>query len=202
MQDVLVAATPPIVTALLAAAGVWLRRRSQTRSGQRALEDARSRIAVITSVLEAYRADPSGDHGQQEQQLMRDLSEAYRQMYAVEAAHREGSGGGITALARAVLLLDRQPSTATARAVQALYYVSLAWVLLWLAGAILFGLGIAFAESQDSFGVQFAMSLGITVLALAIGLAPALVLHLIFRMSGGRPHRLGQDGQPTASPSG
>lgn len=187
MQDVLVAATPPIVAALLAAAGVWLRRRSQAHSGERAVEEARSRIAVITSVLDVYRNDPT--RGQEQQQLMKDLDEAYRQMYAVqEAAKRETSGAGMAPLARAVLLLDRRPSTATARAVQALYYVSLAWVLLWLAAAVLFGLGIAFMETQDSFGLRFATSLGITVLALAIGLAPALFLYLVVRMSGGSHH--------------
>jgi hypothetical protein len=41
------------------------------------------------------------------------------------------------------------------------------------------------------------MSLGVTVLALAVGLAPVLVLHLVVRMSGGRPQRPGNDGQPT-----
>lgn len=201
MQDVLVAATPPIVAAVVAAAGVWLRRRSQAHSGERAVEEARSRIAVITSVLDVYRIDPT--RGQEQQQLMKDLDEAYRQMYAVEeAAKRETSGAGMTPLARAVLLLDRRPSTAAARAVQALYYVSLAWVLLWLAAAVLFGLGIAFTDTQDSFGVRFAMSLGITVLALAIGLAPAFVLYLVVRMSTGAPtSRPGQDG-PRASRSG
>jgi hypothetical protein len=194
MQDLLVAATPPIVAALLAATGVWLRRRRQAHSGERAVEEARSRIAVITSVLDVYRNDPT--RGREQQQLMKDLDEAYGQMYAVqEAAKRETSGAGIGPLVRAVLLLDWRPSTATARAVQALYYLSLAWVLLWLAAAVLFGLGIAFMESPDSVGVRFAMSLGITVLALAIGLAPAFVLYLVVRTSGGgSTTRPGQDG--------
>lgn len=192
MQDVLVAATPPIVAALLAAAGVWLRRRSHVHSGERAVEEARSRIGVITSVLEVYRNSPAGDHDndQEQQRLMNDLDEAYRQMYAVEAdAERERSSAEMARLVRAVLMLDRRPSTAMSRAAQALYYVSLAWVLLWLAAAIMFGLAIAFTESPDSFGVRLAMSFGITVLAMAIGLAPTLVLYLVVRMSAGTPTR-------------
>ena len=186
MQDIVVAATPPIVAALLAAAGVWMRRRSQAHSGERAVEEARSRIAVITSVLEVYRNDPT--RVQERQQLMKDLDEAYRKMYAVEEAAKRGrDGAGIVPLARSLLLLDRRPSTVTARVAQALYYVSLAWVLLWLAAAVLFGLAIAFTDTQGSFGVRFVMSLGITVLALAIGLAPALVLYLVVRMSGDTP---------------
>jgi hypothetical protein len=201
MQDVLVAATPPIVAALLAAVGVWLRRRSQAHSGERAIEEARSRIAVITAVLEAYRDDPT--RGQERQQLMKDLDEAYRQMYAVEkAARRDGGGARMTPLARTVLMLDRRPSTVPAKIVQGLYYVSLAWVLLWLAAAVLFGFAIAFAESQDSFGVRVATSLGITVLSLVIGLAPALVLYLVARMSGGAPTTHGGQDEQGAPQSG
>jgi hypothetical protein len=171
-----------------------MRRRSQAQSGERAIEEARSRIAVITSVLEVYRNDPT--RAEERQQPMKDLDDAYRQMYAVEeATKRERAGAGIAPLARSVLLLDRRPSTVAARVAQVLYYVSLSWVLLWLAAAVLFGLGIAFTETQDSFGVRFVMSLGITVLALAIGLAPALVLYLVVRMSGDAPTaRPGQNG--------
>ena len=195
MQDVLIAAIPPIVAALLAAAGFWLRRRSYAQSSERAAADARSRIAVITSVLDAYRSDPTHDHDAEQQQLMKDLGEAYRQMYAVEAAaKRDRSGWGMAPLARAVLLLDRRPATTTAGVVQALYYLSLAWVLLWLAAAVLFGSAIAFTETQESFAVRLATSLGFTVLALAIGLAPALVLYLVVRMSGAASSQPGQDG--------
>jgi hypothetical protein len=165
------------------------------------VEEVRSRIAVITSVLDVYRNDPT--RGQEQQQLMKDLDEAYRQMYAVQEAAKRATGvAGMAPLARAVLLLDRRPSTTAAKVVQALYYVSLAWVLLWLAAAVLFGLLIAFTETQDSLSVRFGMSLGITVLALAIGLAPAFVLHLVVRMSAGAPTTPpGQDG-PRASQSG
>ena len=184
MQDVLIAAIPPIVAALLAAAGVWLRRRSYAQGTERAGDEARARIAVITSVLDAYRNDPGHDHSQEVQRLMTDLGDAYAQMHAAEeAATRERQGGGTESVARAILLLDRRPSTVTAWVLQALYYLSLAWVLLWLAAAVLFGASIAFA-GEDSFGVRLAMSFGITVLALAIGLAPALVLYLLVRMSG------------------
>ena len=181
MQDVLVAATPPVVTALLAVAGVWLRRRSSAQSGARAVEEARSRITVITTMLDIYRNDPA--RGREQQQLMKDLDEAYRHMYsAQQATIRQASGGGLAPVGRAVLLLDRRPTTATAKVAWALYYLSLAWVLLWLAAALMFGLGIAFLDTPDSFGLRLAMSFGITVLALAIGLAPAVALHLLARM--------------------
>jgi hypothetical protein len=186
MQDVLVAATPPIVTALLAAAGVWLRRRAQARSGIRAVEEAQSRITVIISMLDAYRDDPT--RAREREQLMKELDGAYQQMHAGREAATQGSNGlDLGSLAREVLLLDRRPRGIVSGTVQALYYVSLAWVLLWLAASVLFGLGIALMESPESFGTQLATSLGITLLGLAIGLAPAFVLHLLARMSSGAP---------------
>jgi hypothetical protein len=199
MQDLLVAATPPIVTALLAAAGVWLRRRTQAHSGTRAVEESRSRVALITSMLDAYGDDPT--RAAERERLMSELDQAYQQMQAGrEAATRDRGGTGLTPLAREVLLLDRRPVKVLSVAVQALYYVSLAWVLLWLAAAVMFGLGIAVMESQDSFGMRLAMSLGITLLALAIGLAPAVVLHLLARMSAGVPTTSTGEARPATSP--
>ena len=190
MQDVLIAAIPPLVTAILAAAGVWLRGRSRAHRTARRVEAARSRIAVITSVLDVYPNGSTHDHDAAKQQLLRDLDVAYQEMrVAEETARREKAGGGAASLTRAVLLLDRQAPTIVSRAALALYYLSLAWTLLWLAAAVMFGLGTAFLESEDSFGARLATSLGITVLALAIGLAPAIVLHLVARMTAGGSDR-------------
>lgn len=195
MQDILIAAIPPIVTAVLAAAGVWLRSRSRAQRTARGVAEARSRIVVITSLLDAYAGDPTRNHDEVKQQLLQDLDAAYRQMRgAEEAAQREQTGGGAEALTRAVLLLDVPASTIVARAALALYYLSLAWTLLWLAAAVMFGLIGAFVDTQDSFGSRLAGSLAITVLALAIGLAPAVVLHLVARMAAGAGDRTGRRG--------
>jgi hypothetical protein len=186
MQDVLVAATPPIVAALLAAAGVWLRNRSGAQRSARNVEQARSRIAVITSVLDAYTADPTGTHAEARDQLFADLRDAYQQVRGAEqAAQREADRDGATDLTRAVLLLDSRPATLLARVAQVVYYLSLAWALLWLAAAMMFGLVGAVAETEETLGTRLATSFGITVLALAIGLAPAVVLHLVARLAAG-----------------
>ena len=194
MQDILIAAIPPIVTAVLAAAGIWLRSRSRAQRTARGVAEARSRIAVITSMLDAYAGDPTRNHDEVKQQLLQDLDVAYRQMRgAEEAAQQEKTGGGVAALTRVVLLLDLPASTIAVKSALALYYLSLAWTLLWLAAAVMFGLIMAL-DTQGSFGSRLASSLGITVLALAIGLAPAVVLHLVARMSagsGGRTVRRG-----------
>lgn len=197
MQDVLIAATPPIVTAILAAAGVWLRSRTRAQRSARAVEAARSKIAVITSVLDVYPSDPAHDHDEAKEQLLRDLDAAYQELrLATQTARREKTGGGVASLTRTVLLLDLPASTVVARAAMVLYYLSLAWTLLWLAAAVMFGLGIAFMDSEDSFGSRLAASFGITVLALAIGLAPAVVLHLVARMAAGGSDRAPQPGPP------
>lgn len=186
MQDVLVAATPTIVAALLAAAGVWLRNRSGAQRSARNVEQARSRIAVITSVLDAYTADPTGAHAEARDQLFADLRDAYQQVRGAEqAAQREADLDGATDLTRAVLLLDSRPATLLARVAQVVYYLSLAWALLWLAAAMMFGLVGAVAETEETLGTRLATSFGITVLALAIGLAPAVVLHLVARLAAG-----------------
>lgn len=149
---------------------------------------------MITSMLDAYAGDPSRNHDEVKQQLLQDLDAAYRQMRgAEEAAQRERTAGGVATLARAVLLLDLPASTIVARAALALYYLSLAWTLLWLAAAVMFGLIIAL-DTQGSFGSRLASSLGITVLALAIGLAPAIVLHLVARMAAGSGDRTARRG--------
>jgi hypothetical protein len=186
MQDVLVAATPTIVAAILAAAGVWLRNRSGAQRSARRVEQARSRIAVITSVLDAYSADPSGPHAAAKDQLFADLYDAYQQVRGAEqAAQREADRDGATDLTRAVLLLDSRPATLLARVAQVVYYLSLAWALLWLAAAIMFGLIGAVAQTEETLGTRLATSFGITVLALAIGLSPAVVLHLVARLAAG-----------------
>lgn len=116
MLDVLIAATPPIVTKILAATGVWLRSRSRTQRPARRVEAAPSRIAAITSVLAVYAGDPTRDHDEAKQEVLRDLDVAYREMHVAEAtARRETARGGVASLTRAVLLLDQQASTIVAK---------------------------------------------------------------------------------------
>jgi hypothetical protein len=200
MQDLLIAATPPFVAAVLAAAGVWLRARSGTHRDARRVEEARAKIAVIRSVLDAHAGDANGSHDDTRQMLMADLDAAYREMRVFEeVAQRDEARGRASDLARAVLLMDRQPRTVVARSAYVLYYLSLAWALLWLAAAIMFGLAGAFTDTQESFGTRIATATGITVLALAVGLGPAIVLHLLARLAVG-DGGAARSGRPTVEP--
>ncbi|WP_107773690.1 hypothetical protein [Nocardioides sediminis] len=186
MQDLLIAATPPIVAAVLAAAGVWLRARSGTQRSARRVSAAQARIGTITSMLAAYGDDTSDSHEATKEMLRRELDAAYAELrLATEDAQQDEDRGRSADLLRAVLLMDHQPGTVVARVAWVLYYLSLAWALLWFAAAILFGLAGAVADSGESFGARMAMAMGITVLALAIGLAPAIVLHLVARLAAG-----------------
>jgi hypothetical protein len=196
MQDLLVAATPPIVAALLAAAGVWLRARSSTQRSARRVADAQARISTITSLLAAYDGDPSGSHEATKEMLRRDLDAAYADLrLAMDGARQDRDRVRSAGLLRAVLLTDRRPRTVVAWVAWVLYYLSLAWALLWLAAAILFGLAGAVGDTGQPFGTRIAFAVGITVLMLAIGLAPAMVLHLLARLAAG-------EGQPASGRSG
>jgi hypothetical protein len=200
MQDLLIAATPPFVAAVLAAAGVWLRARSGTQRSARRVEEARAKIAVIKSVLDAHAGEVNGSHDDTREMLMADLDAAYRQMRVFEeVAQRDRAHGRAPDLARAVLLTDHHPRTFVAWSAYVLYYLSLAWALLWLATAIMFGLIGAFADTQESFGTRIATATGITVLALAIGLGPAIVLHLLARLAVG-DGGAARSGPPTVEP--
>lgn len=189
MENILVAATPAIVAALLAALGVWVRRRSRADRARRALEEARSRIAVISSWLDAHRAlDMAGEHPDARRRALDDLERAYTLVRAAElAVERQHEAWTFKPLIAAAFLIDARPASALSKTLQILYYVSLAWACLWLAAALMFGLGIAFTDTSGSFGEQLAFSFGITLLCLAVGLVPSLILFLIFRASTSRP---------------
>jgi hypothetical protein len=143
---------------------------------------------VISAWLSAHRdLDPSGEHEQARRQALADLEKTYERITQAETiAAREHNESSLSLIARTVLLLDSRPPSAVARTVMILYYVSLAWVVLWVAAAFLFGLGVAVTDPSGSFGERLAFSFGITVLCLAVGLAPALLLFLLYRMSTGR----------------
>jgi hypothetical protein len=200
MQDLLIAATPPIVTAVLAAAGVWLRARSSTQRRARRMNEAQARIALITSLLDAHGDDPTTLNEDTKKIMLDDLDAAFREMHALgEAAQQDHDHVTAADLARTVLLLDHQPRTIVAWVAWVLYYLSLAWALLWLAAAIMFGLFGAFADSEQPFGARLATAMGITVLALAVGLAPSIVLHLVARLTAGYG-RAARSGPPTVGP--
>jgi hypothetical protein len=94
-------------------------------------------------------------------------------------------------LVEAVLTLHLRPATWPARILGIVYYLSLAWLLLWLAAAVLFGVTIAVVDDPSmSFLSRMGMSAGIFMLCLAIGAAPPLVLYLVYRGFSARPETI------------
>jgi hypothetical protein len=114
-----------------------------------------------------------------------DLDRAYALIaWTQEAARREQGVSGFGALVNTIFLLDTHPSSAVAKTVRVLYYVSLAWVALWVAAALMFGVAgaaLEIPETSSSLALRLAIAFGISVLCLAVGLSPALVLYLIDR---------------------
>jgi hypothetical protein len=80
------------------------------------------------------------------------------------------------------LLLLQPLRTKTAKILRIVFNLSLAWLLFWVSAAVLFGAGIA-ASSTNSLLADAFMGLGIFVLCLAIGVAPALPLYWLLLAS-------------------
>ncbi|HZO66300.1 MAG TPA: hypothetical protein VFB74_14965 [Kribbellaceae bacterium] len=197
MEAILVAATPTIVAALLASLGVWLKRRSRRSRADAARTEARERIAVIKAWLDAHQAlAPSAENSEARHRALADLESTYDMLATTEErAKHDSEALRIMPLLKAALLLNSTPPSIPARLVLIVYYVSLGWFVLWVAAAVLFGVGVAAMDDPASaLAEQLAFAFGITVLSLAIGLAPALLLYLIYRAMPRHPSPSGSAG--------
>ena len=182
MGAVIVAATGPLVTALLAALGFWLRdirqRRNREQAYRQALDQAREQVDFIEGWLRTYQQLASPEqHEQARQRTLADLQQTYArvdQALVAVRSHKEPLTAR-SVLAK-VLLLESRPHTTAARVLGALYYVALAWFLLWVSGGILLGLVTPGTSTSDSLLTDVGMALGLFILSLAMGVAPALPL--------------------------
>ena len=206
MEAIVIAAIGPLLTAGLAALGFVLRRRLhehdlKTRH-ERAVARATAQITALEHLLRVYEA--AAEPAEREpvrRQVLAGLDQARADLEHAYAALR---GAGVTAprggttdlpavrrLVEAVLMLHLRPATWPARILGIVYYLSLAWLLLWLAAAVLFGVTIAVLDDPSmSFLSRMGMSAGIFMLCLAIGAAPPLVLYLVYRGFSARPETI------------
>jgi hypothetical protein len=207
MEAIVVAAIGPLLTAGLAALGFVLSRRLHEHDlntrHERAVARATAQITALEQLLRVYEA--AAEPAEREtvrRQVLAGLEQARADLEHAYAALR-GAGdvtaprGGTTdlpavrRLVEAVLMLHLRPATWPARILGIVYYVSLAWLLLWLAAAVLFGVTIAVMDDPSmSFLSRMGMSAGIFMLCLAIGAAPPLVLYLVYRGFSARPETI------------
>ena len=206
MEAIVVAAIGPLLTVGLAALGFVLRRRLhehdlKTRH-ERAVARATAQITALEHLLRVYEA--AAEPAEREpvrRQVLAGLDQARAERARVR---RTARAGGVPAprvgttdlpavrrLVEAVLMLHLRPATWPARILGIVYYLSLAWLLLWLAAAVLFGVTIAVVDDPSmSFLSRMGMSAGIFMLCLAIGAAPPLVLYLVYRGFSARPETI------------
>ncbi len=193
VQSVIAAAVGPILTALLAALGFWLRDRRQSRNRQqayqRALEESSDQVAFIRTWLDAHQqiASPQA-HEQARAQALSDLERAYvRVEQARDAVGRRSEPFSVRRGLKRLLLLDSMHTT-SAKIWGVVYYLSLAWLLVFGTFGLMIGLLSPFTGSSGSLLGEVLAGLGLSVFALAIGVAPTLPLHWLVVAADGRPN--------------
>lgn len=183
MDTILVAAAGPVISGVMAGIGFWLRQRLQRRNRQLADREARQQaseqVAFIESWLRVHaQLAESAAHGRARDRALADLEKAYAFVdQSLDSAPQHEPPSVRTVLPR-ILLLDHPARTRGARVAAALYYFSLAWLVLWLAAGVLFGGAVAVSDSGDVSVLEAGVtSFGLFLLSLAIGLAPVLPLY-------------------------
>jgi hypothetical protein len=183
VDAVVAAAIGPLITALLAALGFWLRdirqRRNREQAYRQALDQAREQVDFIEGWLRTHQQLASPEqHEQARQRALADLQQAYArvdQSLAALRSHKEP----LTARSVLVklLLLESRPHTTAATVLGVLYYVALAWFLLFVSGGVLISLMSTATNTSDSLLADVGMALGLFLISLTIGVAPALPLY-------------------------
>lgn len=162
----------PLITAAVAAAGVWFRdwreRRDDDAQRRRTLGVAREQVSFIREWLEAH--DRVADESAEEEVRTRaqlDLEQAY--VDVAQSLANPVRGREPLTLGKMVrsLLLRRPLQDWRARIVRALYYLGLAWAGLWAA----VGAEQTAREDFTPSGIFAAI-----VLILFLGIAPAWAL--------------------------
>jgi hypothetical protein len=198
MEQIVVAAIGPIVTALLAALGFWLRDRRLTRNSQRAyqqaLDDANAQTTFIHGWLDTQKqlASPE-EYEQARARALADLQQAYvRVEQTRETVNRQGERVTIRRIGRRLLLLDSMHTT-TSRLLGSLYYLSLVWLMVSASvGALL--LFIPLDDVTGSAAGDLAIGGAFFVTALGMGLAPAILLYWLVVVADRRTENIrGED---------
>jgi hypothetical protein len=167
VDAVLAAAIGPLVTALLAALGFWLReirhRRNREQAYRQALDQAREQVDFIESWQRTYQQLASPEqHEQARQRALADLQQTYArvdQTLVAVRSHREPRTA--RSVVAQLLLLESRPHTTAARVLGALYYVALAWFLLWVGAGVLMGLVAPAISTSESLLADVGIALGL-----------------------------------------
>lgn len=204
-STVIAAAVGPVITALLAALGFWLRdlrqRRNREQAYRQAVAHAREQVAFLDGWLATHQKVAPGDvHEEVRRRVLSELDRVYTQVNVTLSDVQRHSEPLTVRRIVAGLLLRGSMNTRAAKIAGVFYYVGLGWLVLWVSAAVLFGFGIA-AGGEGSFVVNAASGLGVFALALAIGGVPVLVLSGVVRALDRAPTAAGA--APTApSPTG
>jgi len=183
VDAVIVAATGPLVTALLTALGFWLReirrRRNREQAYRQALNQAHEQVAFIEDWLRTYQQVASPEqHEQARQRALSELQQTYARvdqtLVAVRSHKQPLTARSVLAK---LLLLESRPHTTAAKVLGALYYVALAWLLLWVSSGVFLGLVSPSTTTSESLLTEVGLALGFFFFCLAIGVAPALPLY-------------------------
>jgi hypothetical protein len=191
---------PPLLTAFLAAVGVWLRdsreRRDQDKERSRVLTQVQEEISVIASWIAAYELVSSGSEEQEKAKARAkgDLDLAYSRLEETLAASR-GLEGRITfkQLAQTMLLVGRL-DTGVGKFLQVMYYAALIWAALWAA----VGTSVTLSSQITFENVTLAV-----VMIVVVGVLPALgFYHLAIRADRWRARKLNSLGMARHVASG
>jgi hypothetical protein len=138
MTGLLTLVVPPVLTAGLAALGVWLRQRSERRDldqeRHRVLAQVREEVDVIRAWVEAYcEVTPEEVHDQARKKAWADLDRAYQRLSQSLEVSR-GIERRITVRNLfGIMLLAGKMQTSLGKTLRVVYYISLVWAVLWTA---------------------------------------------------------------------
>jgi hypothetical protein len=140
----------PLVAVLLTVLSVWIQQRGRAHQGRRALAEVRDDVAFLDSWLSARaQAVPEANHDQVRVEARRYLDRAYS-VFAEHSVLVPSVASGTSTRRQderptirrglRLLLLIGQLERPAAKWVRALYYVMLAWALIWTSGATAVGI--------------------------------------------------------------
>jgi hypothetical protein len=187
LQELLGVLLAPLITALLAVVGFWLKewyqRRDDDHRRRRTLSDARERVGFISAWLEAHdRVAPQSAQDEVRARAQSDLEQAYAAVarsLIQTAAPGERERIRFRTLAKSLFLLHPFHS-GWAKLARVFYYIGLGWAALWIAA----GADITVDEDFTPTGVIFAV-----VMILVFGIAPAWALRSLALWLERRPAR-------------
>jgi len=206
MVDVLIAVLSPLITAGLAALGAMLaerRARKNRRLAWRAtLDDATAQVNFIEAWFRIRgQVEPQDQKSAVVARALKDLESAYRSVDTARTVLRiEVQRPSVFDRLRR-FAIPPSPSTAVAKVVTVLYYLSWAWFLL--AGAVGLVMLIAapfggFENSGASYLQSAAIGIGFAFFTAVFGLTPSLVLRMLLTLVGREDARTSRTGRAEA----